>query len=254
MTSEPLDQKQQHQEDQYEYPYHYIPELGDGKFSQTQPWSWGFRYLGGIRVVLNELEQLTFDSLVDLGCGDGRFLRELHQEYPKIETCGIDYSQRAINMANAMNPEINYECRDITQDPSPRKYDAGTLIEVLEHIPPADVDDFLDASRKLVTDDGTVIITVPHKNKPVNPKHHQHFTQTQLHDILSPYFESVNIKPFDDYASWFLRIFIFLIGNTGDHFLITDNRVMSFLWWMYVNRYLYTSENRCGRLLAVCNV
>lgn len=90
MPTRAADDEPHIQEAQYKYPYHYIPRVADGCFSQLQYWSWGMHYLGGMEVVLNQINSWTFDSLVDVGCGDGRFLRELAAERPAIDTLGID--------------------------------------------------------------------------------------------------------------------------------------------------------------------
>lgn len=111
------DKKNIIQENQYEYPYHYIPSLKNGNFSHVQYWSWGLHYLGGLHIVLKQLENLSFNSLLDIGCGDGRFLRAAAEFYPNVKLLGVDRSERAICLAKAMNPEINYETFDIFQDP-----------------------------------------------------------------------------------------------------------------------------------------
>ncbi len=53
--------------------------MREGRFSQLRHWSWGYRYLGRLQVVFDLLDGLEFDSLLDVGCGDGRFLREARQ-------------------------------------------------------------------------------------------------------------------------------------------------------------------------------
>jgi len=254
MTDEPIDEEQKHQEQQYEYPYHYIPQRNDGSFSQTQQWSWGFRYLGGIEVVLDTLADRSFDSVIDIGCGDGRFLRELRGEYPDLDTLGVDYSQRSVNLANAMNPTIDYECRDITDHQPDTTYNVGTLIEVLEHIPLDEVDEFLSATAERLTTDGTLVLTVPHENKSVNKKHYQHFSSSSLEDILVPHFDCVTVRPFDNISSLVLKVFERLTGNQGEHFLITNDTIMTAFWNIYRDRYLYTTEKRCGRLVATCEL
>ncbi|MBC8252913.1 MAG: anion permease, partial [Ardenticatenia bacterium] len=80
------------QDREYAYPYHYIPTWENGQFSQVQYWSWGYRYLGGIQVVLDQLRKLSFETLVDIGCGDGRFLREAKARFPEARMLGVDYS------------------------------------------------------------------------------------------------------------------------------------------------------------------
>ena len=61
------------QEREYAFPYHYIPSALNEGFSQTRHFSWGFRYLGGLSVVAEEVARLEPTSLIDIGCGDGTF-------------------------------------------------------------------------------------------------------------------------------------------------------------------------------------
>lgn len=242
------------QESQYAYPYHYIPEYGDKSFSQTQHWEWGFRYLGGMKVVMDQLASLSFESLVDIGCGDGRFLREFCRQYSDKETLGIDYSAQAIRLANAMNPEISYECRDIRSDALERSFEVATLIEVLEHIPPSDVHGFLKAVSEMLHPGGYLILTVPHTNKPVQPKHFRHYDESLLRECLSPHFEDLSFIPFDSHNR-LLGLLQRLMGGAGNHFVITNPYVNHLFFETYCRYFLYNvDESTCGRIAVTACV
>jgi len=253
-SSSKLDEEQKLQQNQYNFPYHYIPEVDDrGRFSQTRQWSWGYRYLGGIQVVLDRLSDLNFNSLIDIGCGDGRFLHELKNTMVNVDLKGIDYSHQAIDFANAMNPDIEFECKNIINSETNKQYDIVTLIEVLEHIPPDRLSSFLDSCTDTVSDDGCLIITVPHKNKPVQKKHYQHFSRKDLTDLLSGYSDQLSFFPFDKQS----RILSFvqrLLGGQGNHYVITSKSIKAAFWEAYKSKYLYTSEPRCGRIAVVCHL
>ena len=68
-----------------------------------------------MRAVLAQLADVQFDSLVDIWCGDGRFLREVSQVYLGKSLLGVDYSHRAISLAQAMNPALEYDCVNILE-------------------------------------------------------------------------------------------------------------------------------------------
>lgn len=256
MTQRTVNNKQQIQEAQYDYPYHYIPEFSDGVFSQTRHWSWGYRYLGGIKVVFDQIKDQTksnqIKSLIDIGCGDGRFIREFAEKYPDIRCVGVDYSDRAIKMAQMMNPELNFQCIDITKENHLKKYDMATSIEVLEHIPPENLDLFVESIALILNDKGIFILTVPHINKGLNKKHYQHFSGDQLVKILKPCFTDFRVIPFDP-ASRTLKYMQKLIGNLGGNFIITNKKILTRFYKLYINKYLYASdEKRCGRIAVVC--
>src|SRR4051812_16394470 len=82
------------QEAEYEFPYHYIPQLENGNFSQVRKLRWGYEYLSYLRFILAQLEKLEFASLLDVGCGEGRFLSEVSKRFPDKNLKGVDRSQR----------------------------------------------------------------------------------------------------------------------------------------------------------------
>jgi 2-polyprenyl-3-methyl-5-hydroxy-6-metoxy-1,4-benzoquinol methylase len=67
---------------------------------------------------------------------------------------------------NADRPEIAFLATDITQPHALGSFDLGVLMEVFEHIPPADCEAFLAGVRRLLKPGGTLLLTVPHANKP----------------------------------------------------------------------------------------
>jgi SAM-dependent methyltransferase len=246
-----LDTEQEIQEEQYEFPYHYIPEIDTGgDFSQTRQWSWGYRYLGGMRVVFDQLKQFDFDSLADIGCGDGRFLLEVRKRYPEVDLLGIDYSERAIDMANAMNPGIKYESQDIIENSVNEQFEVVTLIEVLEHIPPNKLSEFIESIVEILDGGGILILTVPHNNKPVQDKHYQHFSQKELFNLFERHFDNLDFIPFDKQSRILYRLQK-LLGGRGSHYVITNSTIKSSFWRLYTSCYLYTSESKCSRIAMV---
>lgn len=252
MPVDATDDEQDIQEAQYDYPYHYIPRVENGRFSQLQYWSWGIHYIGGMRVVLDQLDSWSFDSLIDVGCGDGRFLRELAAERPSVDTLGVDYSERSIAMARGMNPDLDYEVVDILSKDLGREFDVATAVEVLEHIPPAELPRFVGRVADHLADDGRFVLTVPHENKPVQDKHYQHFSAADLESLLTPQFETVEFVPFDRQSKMFTALELAL-GGRGRHFVVNSPPVVDRLWKLYRRWYLYAdSESNCRRIAAVC--
>ena len=90
----PDDRQTRAQEGEYAFPYHYIPTLKGSKFSSTRHWDWGFRYLGGMQLALDQLADAKFAALIDIGCGVGRFLREVAGRFPGARLLGIDAQAR----------------------------------------------------------------------------------------------------------------------------------------------------------------
>lgn len=112
-----MDSKQELQQQAYRIPYHYLPVIEEGHFSQHQHWSWRYRYLGRLKITLEILEKTPFQSLLDVGCGDGRFLREVQSRFSGKRLLGVDYSEKAVKWARSLNPELQFEAVDIVQCP-----------------------------------------------------------------------------------------------------------------------------------------
>lgn len=246
-----MDHKQMEQEGQYAIPYHYIPSINATGYSQNTSWDWGIRYLGGLERVLSELEKIKFDSLIDIGCGDGRFLREAAARFPGRWMLGVDYSRHAVALAGAMNLHLNFQCVNIITDRIEEKFDAATMIEVLEHIPPESVGAFLKATAQALHKNGWLILTVPHVNCHVQEKHYQHFSVATLRSVMKPYFKVDRIIPFDR-RSVVTYILTKLLGYKGNNYVIT-NRHLNALMYRHALRGCLEDqkEDSCSRLLAV---
>lgn len=242
------------QDAQYEFPYHYIPKLTDGKFTSTRHWSWGYRYLGGLHFALDQLKKLNPASVIDIGCGDGRFLREVAAAFPNATLMGVDASDRAIQLATALNPELVFHTQDITAAPVTDLFQTATLIEVIEHILPANLPVFLSAVAELIQPGGSIVVTVPHLNKPLISKHHQHFTAMTLQETLAPHFTDIELIPFDVAARCSPMMWILdkILGGKGRWFVFTQQRLLNIAYQAYLRRYLYAkSETQCERIAAV---
>ncbi|MDZ7736258.1 MAG: class I SAM-dependent methyltransferase [Gammaproteobacteria bacterium] len=246
-----METQQKLQEEEYQYPYHYIPVCEDELFHQHRYWAWGFRYLGGLKLVTDLCEKQSAESLLDLGCGDGRFLSEIYQRWEDKRLLGVDYSERAIALANALNPEIEYKAVDILSDQLDETFDIVTLIEVIEHIRPEHLELFIQRVVSCIKPKGRLVLTVPHINKKVSKKHFQHFDSSKLYELLSPYFEELQFYPFDR-SNRILKWWFRLIGGHGRYYLITWPWLLSAFYRYYLSTCLYgIEEAECERIACV---
>jgi 2-polyprenyl-3-methyl-5-hydroxy-6-metoxy-1,4-benzoquinol methylase len=246
-----MDDVQSVQEEEYAFPYHYLPRAEQGEFRWWPYWAWGYRYLSGIELVLDELAGVELKTLVDIGCGDGRFLKEAARRFAPAQLLGIDYSGRAIRLAQALNPKLRYLAVDITSAPAIGTFDAVTLIEVLEHIPPAQVASFVEGLKRLMHSQSTLIVTVPHKNQALIEKHYQHFDATSLELALGEHFKLERLFYFDRrcraVALWQRLLF-------NRYFVIRHQRLLNYMYRRYRAKYLRCTEEDCSRMGAVFRV
>ena len=240
------------QEAEYWFPYHYVAQMPARGFAEHFVDEWGINYISTIDFLLSEVARLNASSIVDIGCGDGRLTREIAARFDVPRCIGIDYSQRAICLAKAMNHDIpeqrlSFVAADITApDVNLGAFDVAILMEVFEHIPPCAAPDFLRGVRKLMRPGGRLLLTVPHTNKPVEYKHFQHFDAASIRAWLSPHFTVLRVLPFEK-RCLARKVVTSLLSNR--FFILNNRRALSFIYRYYMRRLFHCdSEKQCQRL------
>ncbi|MGB9610791.1 MAG: class I SAM-dependent methyltransferase, partial [Bryobacteraceae bacterium] len=111
-----------------------------------------------VRFVRRALAAAPPDSLVlDVGCGGGLFLRELH--LPEHRAFGLDFSLDAASVAWSTNG-VPVACGALTRAPfRPRSFGLITMFHVLEHL--YDPAAYLEAARELLVPEGRLVVQVP---------------------------------------------------------------------------------------------
>jgi 2-polyprenyl-3-methyl-5-hydroxy-6-metoxy-1,4-benzoquinol methylase len=245
-----LSKEQAKQEAEYVFPYHYIVTRGEDSFSQTLNLSWGFEYISYISFVLDKLSRLQFKSLLDIGCGDGRFLFEARKKLPHAELAGLDFSERAVSFARILSPEANYIVGDITDKKAlDKKFDVITAIEVLEHIHPAQLPDFLESLHFFLKSGGSLIITVPSRNVRVRSKHYQHFDVGLLAEVLNPLFE-ISEKYFLNRIGRRTKTIKKILSN--NIFLLQSKVMLNAIYNYYEKNLLNAEEKNSQRIFVIC--
>lgn len=241
-----MKKEQQEQDKEYSFPYHYIPQY-KSSFIQSYSWSWSVNYISAIEFILDKIknDENSINSIVDIGCGDGRLTKELTECFIDKQVIGIDYSKRAIDLANALNPDVHYENKDIVNDTIDKQFDAITLVEVFEHIPLELCDEFVKALSKLLKDEGVIYLTVPHKNKPVSYKHFQHFSYESLVQYYEKDFDVIE-KVFFDKQSKVLYILKKMMINS--FFIINYQKINNLFYKTYKKYFFHTDEKNCSRI------
>lgn len=238
------DQRQIIQDDDYAFPYHYVPQFSPG-YSQTYSWPWAIHYMGATEFIMARVKELAPASVADVGTGDGRLVRELSVALPGVRVVGIDYSVRAIQLARALNPRLEFHNIDIIKSPPGERFHVLTLIEVFEHIPPELTADFVKALRAFICDDGHLVVTVPHSNVPTSVKHFQHFSSKTLSAAFKAHFTVEEVRFLDRKSivvTWLKRIL------QNKYFILTHWGIRNRLYGFYKKHYIPAHENDCQRL------
>lgn len=241
--------KRELQESEYGFPYHHIPQFGEELFSETRHLYWGYEYASYLERILELLTLEDFDSLIDVGCGDGRLLLEIHKKIKGKRLVGTDFSEHAVAFAKAFGPEIDFRSGTFEKSVYDKElFSFATLIEVLEHIPPEETDTFLRTFDSFLTPGGRGIITVPSKNIPVTPKHFRHFDEESLRKTLEPHFTIISIEYLNAHTfgeKLLRRIF------ANRLFILNEAHLVQNLYRIYKKLYLHANSNNGQRLLAV---
>lgn len=210
-----LSKEQLIQEDDYLFPYHYIAELTANNIQLSKRWGWAVNYLGRIEILLSSLKKKTFSNFCDIGCGDGRLISLLAPKYPDKKFLGIDYSSRAIGLATALNraPNAEFRYHDLLKEKTATQFDGISLIEVLEHIPPSHLSDFVAKAAAILKPSGFAIITVPSNNMPLVKKHFQHFDLKKIQTVVEDAGLKVEDARYIDGSDLLFRIMRKIIYN-----------------------------------------
>jgi SAM-dependent methyltransferase len=211
--------------------------------------AWSINYGSTVEFLLKSITDGHDKHIIDIGCGDGRFSRELALAFPSASVVGVDYSRRAIALASAMNPDISnltFQPSDITQEHGLGAFDIAVLMEVFEHIPLEETGIFIKSVHALLHRGGTLYLTVPHANKPLEYKHFQHFTVESMSECLTPYFEISEVVPFEK-ISWLRAIVLNVLSNKL--FILKSPGLLSKIYrWYKNNLFLCSSEKECQRI------
>lgn len=98
----------------------------------------------------------SVNSVLDVGCGKGHFLKYVYLKNPNIELVGIDKGQAS----NSNNVEI-IDC-DIFEYEPMRKFDAVVSLAVIEHV--ADPNMFIQKLKSLCNKHGIIVIMTVNEN------------------------------------------------------------------------------------------
>jgi SAM-dependent methyltransferase len=230
-----------------ELPRHYLSSLREGEFRQVQHDPLGYRYLGGILVVLDLLEKIPFASLLDVGCEDGRFLREADRRFPGRALVGVDTSNTAVEWAQRLNPGLVFERRDLLSDPVTVPYDVVTLLDVLARVPSGQQPALIEAASSALRPGGTMVLTVPHGGS-------NGFDSRKLDELLADRFSERRYLTFDG-NRLLPRLLWTAMGGTGKHYVITSRRLSNLLMRVYQKLSLRDPvESRCQRLACVARM
>lgn len=240
-----MQSKESLQENQYHFPYHHLAHEHEGALYIFRHLFWGLEHYTYIQYVIDEITKVKMKSLADVGCGEGRILTELSSKLENVELAGYDVSETALQFARGFTQTPSFNTNDITASPLPAQYDAIVSCEVIEHITPDQIDNYCKNIAASLTTGGSLFLTTPTTNIPVNPKHYQHFTYELLDQHLSPYFVIEEVK-YLNVVNKSSRLLNRLIANR--FYLSNIPSLNRLVFTKYKKTYLFGNEKTGSRI------
>ncbi len=156
--------------------------------SQWKEWNDMIQYSPAPRFrrtkIISWLKKLSVRSLLDVGCGNGEFLLQLHKALPKVQLSGVDVASELITSNQARMPEFRFDILNIDKHILSERCDAIVCMEVIEHC--TDYQEVIGRLAKMTNQ--WLLITVP--CGPVfeidrRVGHVKHFTAKEIRQALS---------------------------------------------------------------------
>jgi len=241
-----------YQEKKYDFPYHFLPIMENNNYKHARYLPDGYEYLSYIQKVIDYLENIDFNNLLDVGCGDGRFLFECFLKFKEKKFIGIDMSDKAIKFAKIFNPGIIFFTDDFIKmpvDDFKHSIDVVTLIEVLEHIDPGKISKILENIYFVLKNKGKLLLTVPSKNIKLIKKHFQHFYLSDLSRLLGNHFK-IKEHCYLNKISIQEKIIRRLFSNRL--FILNHKGILNLLFNYYRKNILEANETNAKRILLIC--
>lgn len=190
------------------------------------------------------------ESVLDVGCGDGRLLLEIRKQFPRHRLVGVDYSERVLSFAQAFSfgKDIDFKCGDINAMDTLGSFSLITLIEVCEHIPPADLPVFLKSCFEHLAPHGTMLITVPSDITKPTHKHYQHFSVKALKVLVEPY-ATVECVEYLTKLGFIPAIIRRLFSNR--FFILNERHLLNGLYTFYKKHFTIATASTGDRILMI---
>lgn len=86
------------------------------------------------RIVSSMLGGIDYDTVLDVGCGQGALLSTLMPLKPAARYHGADFSAKGVEMAARRMPEVEFLLLDVEKTHLDRRFDLVVCTDVVEHI------------------------------------------------------------------------------------------------------------------------
>jgi SAM-dependent methyltransferase len=106
-------------------------------------------------------KELVGHSILDVGCGDGHFLKTLKTLIPHGDLWGLDVSRT--QLPSDCEDHIRFVQQDVVSFSLSRKFDIVFSNQVQEHLSPSDLPEHLTSIHRVLSLNGQFIVRVPNR-------------------------------------------------------------------------------------------
>ncbi len=133
------------------------------------------------------------DTVLEIGCGEGVMISAIKQKTKNITGC--DYSIEALQLAKDSHPEITFVHSNCTNLKfSNNQFTKVVLSDVAEHLLPIQLVKTLREIKRVLADNGHLVLTTPITGKGKNTSTYSHiyeYSREEIENILSSTFSAV---------------------------------------------------------------
>ena len=176
-----------------------------------------------IPIVQQLLRQADVNSMLDIGCGHGGYIRKLQSLEPDWELTGIDLEEDVIEEAREQDEsgKVDFEVADFMEWETDKKFDAVMMNNMLYYFSPEERTKLLDRMRERLARKGVAVLVTPLAETALGGRFASAFNAFMtLHDNLYPLptiprlrqqmkevgFTNVRFIPFIPEGSWYIVI------------------------------------------------
>jgi ubiquinone/menaquinone biosynthesis C-methylase UbiE len=132
--------------------------------------------------VINKLDELSFNNLLDVGCGTGNLLSLINTRYD-VQIAGVDLTPKMLNIARIkLGDDADLKVADSEDLPfEDNKFDMVICTDSFHHYPhPENV---LKEIRRVLEPDGMIIIADPYTPAPLRQMVNLYFKLSRSGDV-----------------------------------------------------------------------
>ena len=237
-----------YQEEDYNFPYHHLPQLNNGFWSFGISWFHSLDYLTLLEFILSKIKEKNANKILDFGCGDGRLVKELIVK-GENKSYGVDISKKALTFAKLFSKDEKnkiffHDLKSLNQS----DFDFVIATEVLEHIHENELPNALKDIFEIMNNEGYFLVTVPSVVRhPIPKKHYRHYTLKLLNEHVSDFFniEEVFYLNKKSFLTNIIRRFLH-----NKIFTLNSSYINKILTKLY-RKYLFYGNEKNGQNIAL---